>query len=189
MSSRDSLLAIGAESTAAADGGPSAALPPEEGTGRPVPDNRLPAAPRNLAPLGCRMRSCPFSGSGAGRVLRLCLARVPKKPPSKLRWAAHLAFLIDVDELVHAAERPEGAPLPEVSGPPCWREPTIRWSLAGIFHRLGFCPAGDRNEVRPVYCLSLPKGWVCVLLVYCILPGAGAFSIFLQLQGANHGSL
>ena len=159
------LFSTPAPGTMAADGGPSAASPP--------------ATPPPSA-AGCALAlslGLELAGSST------CASHVYPSPPSKLSWAAHLALLFDLDELVRAAQRPKGATFPEVSGPPSWREPVIRWSLLRIFHRLGFGPAGDRNEVRPVYCLSLPKGWV-----YNMLPGTfSQLTIFLCLQGANHG--
>ena len=61
---------------------------------------------------------------------------------TKLRWAVHLAFLFDSEELTRSGAQAGGAeedePQATTAAVVPWRDSLARWSLAGLFRHLGF---------------------------------------------------
>ena len=67
---------------------------------------------------------------------------------TKLRWAVHLAFLFDAEELTRGGAQARGEEPQGGTAAVPWRDSLARWSLAGLFRHLGFDRDGDGGTPR-----------------------------------------
>ena len=92
------------------------------------------------------------------------MGRVLTSRSTKLRWAVHLAYLFDSEELTrggaaHGSEIDgedrggETQRAAAAAGVIPWRDRLARWSLAGLFRELGFDREGQVGR-RPAACVG-----------------------------------
>ncbi|GAX82221.1 hypothetical protein CEUSTIGMA_g9649.t1 [Chlamydomonas eustigma] len=92
-----------------------------------LPDqHQLPAGPALLLNLGLHLSSSTYYSNTA------------PNPASRLKWAVHMAYLFDSNQLLAQGEEgacPGGGMMTGALGHP-WRDPWVRWSLAGLVQQI-----------------------------------------------------